>query len=304
MTKRFHVQIPATSANLGSGFDAIGLALNYFNDIYFAEDAAADRISIEIEGLGKGEITTDFNDNMVGKAMQVVAEKCGRPLPAGTLTLVNKIPPGRGLGSSSAALVGGIVLADALLGAKMTQDEMLDMATALEGHPDNVAPALCGGLAISIMEGGKTMTNVIPLDDDLSFITVSPDVEVFTEDARAVLPAEIDYKSAVFNVSRVSFLVSSFVTKQYDRLQYGLQDKLHVPYRIGLIPGGESVLKAAVAAGALGATISGSGSTLIAFATEREEEIMKAMVDAFAAVGLASEGHILKCWNHGAQLIP
>ena len=304
MTKRFHVQIPATSANLGSGFDAIGLALNYFNDIYFAEDAAADRISIEIEGLGKGEITTDFNDNMVGKAMQAVAEKCGRPLPAGTLTLVNKIPPGRGLGSSSAALVGGIVLADALLEAKMTQDEMLAMATALEGHPDNVAPALCGGLAISIMEGGKTMTNVIPLDDDLSFITVSPDVEVFTEDARAVLPAEIDYKSAVFNVSRVSFLVSSFVTKQYDRLQYGLQDKLHVPYRIGLIPGGESVLKAAVAAGALGATISGSGSTLIAFATEREEEIMKAMVDAFAAAGLASEGHILKCWNHGAQLIP
>ena len=304
MTKRFHVQIPATSANLGSGFDAIGLALNYFNDIYFAEDAGADRISIEIEGLGKGEITTDFNDNMVGKAMQAVAEKCGRPLPAGTLTLVNKIPPGRGLGSSSAALVGGIVLADALLEAEMTQDEMLAMATALEGHPDNVAPALCGGLAISIMEGGKTMTNVIPLDDDLSFITVSPDVEVFTEDARAVLPAEIDYKSAVFNVSRVSFLVSSFVTKQYDRLQYGLQDKLHVPYRIGLIPGGESVLKAAVAAGALGATISGSGSTLIAFATEREEEIMKAMVDAFAAAGLASEGHILKCWNHGAQIIP
>ena len=89
------------------------------------------------------------------------------------------------------------------------------------------------------MDGGKTMTNVVPVGDDLSFITVSPDVEVFTEDARAVLPKEIAYKDAVFNVSRVSFLVSSLVTKQYDRLQYGLQDKLHVPYRIGLIPGGE-----------------------------------------------------------------
>ena len=108
----------------------------------------------------------------------------------------------------------------------------------------------------------------------------------------------------MFNVSRVSFLVSSLVTKQYDRLQYGLQDKLHVPYRIGLIPGGESVLKAAEDAGALGATISGSGSTLIAFAVENEQAIMEAMMNEFKIRGIDSEGHILKCWNEGAQILP
>ncbi len=304
MTKSIHVRIPATSANVGSGFDAVGIALNYFNDIYFTADDSADTITVEIDGLGKDEIPMVFADNLVGKAMMAAAGKNGKDLPkGGKLHLVNRIPPGRGMGSSSAAIVGGILLADALTGAKMSKEDMLTLATEMEGHPDNVAPALFGGLAVSIMEGGKTMTNVIPVGDELSFITVSPDVEIFTEDARAVLPSEIAYKSAVFNVSRVSFLVSAFVTKQYDRLKYGLQDELHVPYRIKLIPGGKDVLCAAEDAGALGATISGSGSTLIAFATEKEEVIMNAMIDAFAAVGIASEGHILKCCNCGAQII-
>lgn len=303
-TKTLHVQVPATSANVGSGFDAVGIALNYFNDLYFTENDS-DHISVTIEGLGKGEIPEVFADNMVGQAMERAAAQNGGALPkGGTLKLVNRIPPGRGMGSSSSAIVGGIILGDALTGSCMSREDMLSLATEIEGHPDNVAPALMGGLTISIMADDKTMTNVIPIDDDLSFITVSPAVEVFTEDARAVLPKEIAYKSAVFNVSRVSFLVSSLVTKQYDRLKYGLQDKLHVPYRIGLIPGGEDVLQAAERAGALGATISGSGSTLIAFATDHEDAIMDAMVGVFKAKGIAAEGHILKCWNKGAQLIP
>lgn len=304
MSGQIHVQVPATTANVGSGFDAVGIALNYFNDIFFTEDDRAGTISVEIHGLGQGEISAVFEENLVGKAMMAAAARCGRSLPkGGKLVLCNRIPPGRGLGSSSSAIVGGILLADALTGAAMTKEDMLTLAAVMEGHPDNVAPALLGGLAVSVMDGGRTMANVIPIDDDLSFITVSPDAEVFTEDARAVLPSEIDYKSAVFNVSRVSFLLTALVTKQYGRLKYGLQDKLHVPYRIGLIPHGEAVMKAAEDAGALGATISGSGSTLIAFATEKEEAIMKAMTDTFAAYGLASEGHILKCWNEGAQVI-
>ena len=180
---------------------------------------------------------------------------------------------------------------------------MLSLATTMEGHPDNVAPALYGGLTVSIMADGKTLTNSIPIDDELTFITVSPEIEVSTEKAREALPKTIDYQNAVFNVSRVSFLVSSLFTKQYDRIFFGLQDKLHVPYRIRLIPGGNVVLKAAEDAGALGATISGSGSTLIAFATKNEEAIMNAMVNAFRAQGIESTGRILKCCNHGAQSI-
>lgn len=302
--QQIHVQVPATSANLGSGFDAVGIALNYFNEIFFTE-TDEDCISIEIEGLGKKEIPRAFSDNMATQAMARAAERNGRTLPkGGRVKLVNRIPPGRGMGSSSSAIIGGILIGDALTGFQMSKEEMLSLATEIEGHPDNVAPALLGGLTISIMDGGKTMTNIVSVGDDLSFITVSPDVEVFTEDARAVLPKDIAYKDAVFNVSRVSFLVSSLVTKQYDRLKYGLQDKLHVPYRIGLIPGGEAVLQAAEDAGALGATISGSGSTLIAFAVKNEQAIMEAMMNEFKRRGIDSEGHILKCWNEGAQIIP
>ena len=221
----------------------------------------------------------------------------------GTLKLVNAIPPARGLGSSSAALVGGILLGDALTGSTMSRDEMLSLATVLEGHPDNVAPAIYGGLAVSVMVDGKTLTNSIPLDDELSFVTVSPEIEISTEEARKALPKTIDYQNAVFNVSRVSFLVSSLFTKQYDRIAYGLQDKLHVPYRLSLIPSGDLVLKKAVEAGALGATISGSGSTLIAFATGNEAAIMEAMINCFNDHGIEATGHVLKCSNEGAKLI-
>ena len=304
MTKTLHAQIPATSANVGSGFDAVGIALTLYNDIYFTEEPDKDTITVEVEGLGANTLPRDFNDNMVGQAMKDVAIKNRQPLPkGGTLRLVNAIPPSRGLGSSSAALVGGILIGNALTGGKMTREDMLTMATVLEGHPDNVAPAIYGGLSVSIMADGKTLTNSIPIDDDLSFITVSPEVEVSTEEARKALPKTIDYQSAVFNVSRVSFLVSSLFMKQYDRIAYGLQDKLHVPYRIRLIPSGDRVIQKAVEAGALGATISGSGSTLIAFATDQEVQIMDAMIDCFNDHGTAATGHILKCSNEGAKLV-
>lgn len=304
MTKQIHVQIPATSANIGSGFDAVGIALNYFNDIYFTEDPAKDTIEIELEGFGEGSIPKEFSENLVGRAMKAVAIKTRESLPkGGTLKLVNRIPPERGMGSSSAAIVGGILIGNALTGNKMTQDDMLSLATVMEGHPDNVAPAICGGLSVSVMVDGKTLTNSIPIDDELSFITVSPDITVSTEKAREALPKTIDYQSAVFNVSRVSFLVSSLFTKQYDRIFFGLQDRLHVPYRLRLIPGGDVVLKAAEDAGALGATISGSGSTLIAFATSNEKQIMEAMIQAFRTQGIESEGHILKACNHGAAIV-
>ncbi|MCH4166247.1 MAG: homoserine kinase [Megasphaera sp.] len=305
MTQSIHVQIPATSANVGSGFDAVGIALTLYNEIYFTEEANKDHITIEIEGLGKDEIPTIFENNMVGQAMKAAAVKNRQPLPTGGhLKLINRIPPARGLGSSSAALVGGLMIGNALTGNKMSQQDMLSLATSLEGHPDNVAPAICGGLSVSIMVDGKTMTNSILMGQDISFIVVSPQIEVATEEARRALPKTIDYQSAVFNVSRVSFLVSALFTKQYDRIFYGLQDKLHVPYRIRLIPGGEEVLKAAVRAGALGSTISGSGSTLLAFATTDEEKIMNAMIHCFKDHGLESVGHVLKCTNEGAKIIP
>jgi homoserine kinase len=301
--EQLHVQIPATTANVGSGFDALGIALTLYNDIYFSVQPDKSEITVEIEGLGKDEITTVFEENMVGQAMLAVAEKAGCNLPGGVLTLVNRIPPARGLGSSSAALAGGIVLGDALTGAGLSREEMLGLAARMEGHPDNVAPALYGGMCASIMMDDRTITNSLPLDDDLFFVVVSPEVEVSTHEARQVLPQVIDYKSAVFNVSRVSFLITSLLMKRYEGLAMGLEDKLHVPYRIKLIPGGEAVLAAAREAGAVGATISGSGSTLIAFVTDDGKAVMTAMVQAFEAQGIASSAYVLKCCHTGAALV-
>lgn len=304
MTKELHVRIPATSANLGSGFDAIGLALNLYNDMYFTEDPAADTIAIEVEGEGVGEISTDFDENLVGKSMRAAAVRNQRALPqGGRLRLVNRIPTSRGLGSSSVAIVGGILIGNQLTGGGLSRQDILTLATLIEGHPDNVAPAICGGLAVSVLADGKTLTNSIPIEEGLSFITVSPEIYVSTDMARKALPKTIAYQSAVFNVSRVSYLVSSFIMKRYDTLQYGLEDRLHVPYRLKLIPGGAAVLQAALAAGAAGATISGSGSTLIAFATGCEAAIKDAMIGAFAAQGIRAVGHILKCDNTGAVIL-
>ena len=303
MTKKVHVKIPATSANMGSGFDAVGIALTLYNEILFEERPGAEAITIEIKGMGQNEIPTDPAENLVSEAMAYVAKRNGQPLPAGHLTLINRIPPARGLGSSSAALVGGIMAGDALTGRKLTKEDILIIANSMEGHPDNVAPATYGGLTSSIIVHDKAITNSVPVEDDLSFITVSPEIEVSTEEARQALPDTIDYKSAVFNVSRVSVLLSSFFTKRYDYLKYSLQDKLHVPYRIQLIPHGQDVLDAAIAAGALGSTISGSGSTLIAFATGREREVEEAMISTFAGYGIQSFGHILKADNQGATYV-
>lgn len=303
MTKKVHVKIPATSANMGSGFDAVGIALTLYNEILFEERPGAEAITIEIKGMGQNEIPTDPRENLVSEAMEYVAKRNGQPLPAGHLTLINRIPPARGLGSSSAALVGGIMAGDALTGRKLTKEDILIIANSMEGHPDNVAPATYGGLTSSIIVRDKAITNSVPVGNDLSFITVSPEIEVSTEEARQALPDTIDYKSAVFNVSRVSFLLSSFFTKRYEYLKYSLQDKLHVPYRIRLIPHGQDVLDAATAAGALGSTISGSGSTLIAFATEREKEIEEAMISTFAGYDIYSFGHILKADNQGATYV-
>ena len=303
MGREIRVRVPATSANLGSGFDALGVARTLYNELCFYEDDG-DGIRVEVEGLGRGEIPTALSENMASIAMAEAAALNGADLPkSGVLRLINRIPPARGLGSSSAALAGGIFLGNVLTGGGLDRQAMLNAVTKLEGHPDNVAPALCGGLCISVMDSGRTLTQGVPLGEELSFIAVSPSVEVPTERARAVLPQTLAYKDGVFNVGRVALLVTAFITEHYEHLPYGLEDKLHMPYRLPLIPGGAKVLQAAVDAGALGATVSGSGSTIIAFTTKNEAAVQAAMEDAFVQAGLTASGHILKVCNEGAKLI-
>lgn len=304
MSQDITVKVPATSANIGSGFDALGLALSLYNEVSFRKTDEGG-LSLVVEGLGQGKITTDFERNLVSQAMLRAALVNGKTLPEnGVITLFNRIPLARGLGSSSAAVVGGLLLGNELTGRGMDENQILHEATLMEGHPDNAAPALLGGLCVSVTdEKKKVSVQTFALDEGLSFITVSPDKEVRTADARAVLPQTIDYHAAVFNVAHVAFLVGAFIGKRYDLLRTGLQDKLHMPYRLPLIPGGAEALAAAEKAGAVGATVSGSGSTLIAFAVKGEEQIAQAMKDVFKSVGLESVHHILKVCNDGAQIV-
>ena len=304
MSQDITVKVPATSANIGSGFDALGLALSLYNEVSFRKTDEGG-LSLVVEGLGQGKITTDFERNLVSQAMLRAALVNGKTLPEnGVITLFNRIPLARGLGSSSAAVVGGLLLGNELTGRGMDENQILHEATLMEGHPDNAAPALLGGLCVSVTdEKKKVSVQTFALDEGLSFITVSPDKEVRTADARAVLPQTIDYHAAVFNVAHVAFLVGAFIGKRYDLLRTGLQDKLHMPYRLPLIPGGAEALAAAEKAGAVGATVSGSGSTLIAFAVKGEEQIAQAMKDVFKSVVLASVHHILKVCNDGAQIV-
>ena len=304
MSQDITVKVPATSANIGSGFDALGLALSLYNEVSFRKTDEGG-LSLVVEGLGQGKITTDFERNLVGQAMLRAALVNDKTLPEnGVITLFNRIPLARGLGSSSAAVVGGLLLGNELTGRGMDENQILHEATLMEGHPDNAAPALLGGLCMSVTdEKKKVSVQTFALDEGLSFITVSPDKEVRTADARAALPQTINYHDAVFNVAHVAFLVGAFIGKRYDLLRTGLQDKLHMPYRLPLIPGGAEALAAAEKAGAVGATVSGSGSTLIAFAVKGEERIAQAMKDVFKGIGLASVHHILKACNDGAQIV-
>ena len=294
-TETYHVAVPATTANIGSGFDVLGLSLALYNEAFFTPDETRrfPDISITAEGEGVGEMSCGA-DNIVLQAMARTAERIGRPLPGGALHLVNRIPFARGLGSSSAAIVSGVGLANRCLGAPLSKAEMLSIAAEMEGHPDNAAPAVFGGFVISMMDEAGVKSEKVSVSTDWKAVVAIPDFELLTEKARAALPHGYDRADAVHNVSAVSFLLAAFFQKDPSYLKLGMDDRIHVPYRLPLIPGGEAVIRQAEEAGAYGVTISGSGPTMIAFADEaRAEAVGRAMQDGFASAGISSRTETL-----------
>ena len=297
------VRVPATTANLGSGFDVLGLALSLYNEIHFIpEDGDFADVMMTAEGEGLSILATS-DENVIFRAMEETAKVIGKSLPAGRMHLVNRVPFARGMGSSSAAIVSGVVLANALLGSPLSNQEMLDIASRVEGHPDNVAPALLGGFVISKMDETGCTSVKVPVSADWKAVVAIPDFELLTEHARAVLPTSYSRADAVSNISSISFLLTAFFQKKPEYLRIGLQDTIHVPYRIGLIPGGEDVIRMAEEAGAFGATISGSGSTMIAFSDEAHAKAVgDAMKKAFAGKDMTSRIMILDFNQNGAEV--
>ncbi|MBM3500418.1 MAG: homoserine kinase [Armatimonadetes bacterium] len=297
------VVVPATAANLGPGFDSLGLALALFNTVQVAAvgpDSCPDAVHT-VEGEGAPTLPRG-PDNLVRRSMAAVAARAGVELPAVAVRQVNAIPLARGLGSSSAAIVGGCVAANEVLGRPLSQDDLLAIAVEIEGHPDNVAPALLGGLTVCYAAGeGARCLRLEPLDPPRAVVAV-PDYEVETEKARQALPPSVPRRDAVLNVGRAAALVGAFATGRYDLLRAAMDDRLHQPYRAHLVPGMDEAIAAALDAGALGACLSGSGPTVLAFAAAQEDAIAEAMKQALAALGVTAATRVLDVCLQGATV--
>ncbi|MBE8951461.1 MAG: homoserine kinase, partial [Quinella sp. 3Q1] len=246
--------------------------------------------------------------NLTWQAIRRLLQEVGREteFKGAIIRTKNNVPISRGLGSSSAAIVGGLVAANEILGAPLTRQGLLKLATEIEGHPDNVAPALFGGFTVSVMDNGEVQTFSFLPRIKLKLIVAVPDFELSTRLARKVLPKNISMRDAIFNISRASMLVAALVEGREELLPLAFDDALHQPYRKKLVPGMSEVFEAAKEAGALGAAISGAGSCLIAFTTTKsglEEKISSAMVEAFKVHGVASKALTLDVDRRGAKIL-
>lgn len=295
------VHIPATSANLGPGFDFLGLALDLYNIVEFTPD---DQWIVTAEGYD-AERLSGRTDLLVCRAVRRVYAEVDRPLAGGRIHLCNKIPDVGGLGSSAAAIVGGLAAANRYLGDPLPREVLLQLATELEGHPDNVAPAIYGGLVAVYQEEKKNVAVLkIPFPEDLRIVLVIPQLKVSTEEARRLLPREIPLSDAVFNLSRTGLLIGACFAGRPELLRLAMSDRLHQPYRAALIPGLLPVLERACRLGAYGAALSGSGPTVIAFVAEDKVSIVgDGMKAKFAEFGVAADWLNLPINHDGYRIL-
>ena len=292
------IRIPATSANLGAGFDALGLALSFYN---YVEMEESDRV--EISSADDIAVPTD-ESNLIYVSAKDLFEVCGKKLEGLKLRQTNNIPMARGLGSSSACIVAGLVGANTLLGNPLTTDDLVDLAAQIEGHPDNTAPALLGGIVTAVFDGRKVHWVKQEVFTKLKFAALIPDFDLKTEKARACLPKEVSHKDAVYNLSRAALFSASLLTGKFENLRTAVHDKLHQPYRMELIPNCREVFDIAYTHGAYGVFISGAGPTIMAIADESNEFFEGKMKFSLENAGLTGwqvrEFHID---NEGTKLI-
>jgi len=321
------IKVPATSANLGPGFDALGLALDLWNETRLSTDFGTDermratdggtdeqmratdfgtderikRMSVAVQGEGAGLLAKN-EKNLIVRAAQKLAERLGRSLPPFHAECINQIPLSSGLGSSAATIVTGLLAGNALFENPLSKAEILNLASEMEGHPDNVAPALMGGLVVSTVEAGQVIARQIPSSIAFGITIALPDFYISTKQARAALPKKISLKNAVDNISRAVLVTEAFRTSDLNLLGKAMTDKLHQPHRLKLIPGAQAAMDAAKEAGAAAVALSGAGPSLIAFSSKAESAIGEAMKRAYETAGLATRIFNLKASTRGADI--
>ena len=295
-----HIQIPATSANMGPGFDSIGVALQLYNHIWVEEIAQG----VEIEVKREQAIPVPRNEeNLIYQTMKYLYDQKGLTMPGVRIIQEDYIPMVRGLGSSAACIVGGLMAANELAGRPCTKEELAQMAAKLEGHPDNSNPAIFGSMVVGAQDENRMNHVRLELPNDLIFATMVPDFPVSTADARRVLPDMYSRADVVFNGSRAALLVASMMTGKYENFDMAMEDKVHQPYRSVLIPGMDEIFAHAKEYGAVACYLSGAGSTLMAMVTrERAETFERKMSEYLATLTHNWELKLLEADMQGVKI--
>ena len=296
------VRAPATTANLGPGYDCLGMALDLWNTLTVEVLPAGSEPAVVVLGEGAGELEADAQ-NLTYRAMEFLFNEADVPLPPLSLRCNNSIPLSRGMGSSAAAISGGLVAANWLLDNVFSQDDLLEMAATIEGHPDNVAAAIHGGMRLVVMDDDHLYTAPIRVPADIQAVLFIPERRIATADARRVLPDQIPIADAVYNMSRTALLVASMESDRPEYLNIATQDRLHQPYRQTIFPQMKVIFAAAQAAGALGVFLSGSGSTILALTRDRAMTVAYEMFDAARLAGVDGRVEVTQPTDLGAHFI-
>lgn len=299
MLQEVNVRVPATTANMGAGFDTFGMALAMYNTVGLKRLAGK---ALHVVNVGKHTRAMEqIKDNLTVRAARRVFDIAGEPFGGLEFRLYNVIPVSRGLGSSAAAIVGGLVAANMLLGEPLQREDLLELAVDLEGHSDNVAPALYGGFVSSCQRNNKTVVLNLQPPAQLKAVAAIPDFYLSTSKARKILPAEVRREDAVHNIQCAALMVGAMATGDLQLFAAAFDDRLHQEQRYRLIKGAKRVLRSARQAGALACGLSGAGPTLIAFTDGDGLAIRQAMRRAWFACGVRVKVIVLEQDNQGAQ---
>ncbi|WP_219837955.1 homoserine kinase [Paenibacillus sp. R14(2021)] len=296
------VKVPASTANLGPGFDTLGMALSLY--AWIEMEAADGETVFELYGDGMKGLPED-KSNLLYQVAQMVFEEAGVHIPELRIAMYSDIPLTRGLGSSASAIVGALVAANALAGSPLSEEKLFHMASELEGHPDNVGASLFGGIVVSAWDGSRAEKVRIAPHADLEVLVAIPTFQLATEKARHALPSMIEMKDAVYNVASSSLLVAALASGSLELIEFAMRDKLHQPYRAPLIPGMSEILDKATEHGALGAALSGAGPTLLTLVdrrSTRKAELEAFLIDTLQQHGIQAETRWLMPDLNGPEL--
>ncbi|NLL70780.1 MAG: homoserine kinase [Epulopiscium sp.] len=294
----FTVKVPATTANMGPGFDCIGMSLDLYNTITIEEIPQG--LEIIIKNPQDIEIPTD-ETNLIYQTIVQFYQSIGKTVPGIRLVQEDHIPCTRGLGSSAACIAAGLLIANKLAGTNYSKEKLAKLGAIMEGHPDNIVPAFLGGMVTAVLDKDELHYIKIPLPSQLSFALLVPDFPLSTEKARQVIPKSLSLEDGIYNASRTALLVASMMSGEIQHLQVAMEDRFHQPYRIPLVPHMEDIFEKALSLGAKGVFLSGAGPTLIAV-IEEEMNFKKKITPFLQQLPRRWDIKIVKPSQQGAQI--